>query len=311
VTEPAAEKGAGLGLTLVLVAAVLFSFKGILAKLIYAEGVDVPTLLALRFAIALPLVWIIAARAGMGRRPPTGPELLAVMVGGAIGFGLAPIFDFIALELIHVSVERVLLFTFPAFVVLYDSIRLRRPPTVRQWQALVITQVGIVLTMGGLDVDLLLENLAGSLWAVASAAVYAIYLMVNQRYGRQFGAARFTAWGMTAGTATAFLYFIVQEPLAALAVTPLAYGYIAVISAFCTVIPMVMLTEGIRRVGAARAALLSTAGPPFTVAMAALILGETLTVQQIAGGCVVILGVLVLEGRVRLPRLRAAAVPGD
>ena len=67
---------------------------------------------------------------------------------------------------------------------------------------------------------------------------------------------------------------------------------------FSTVVPMIMFTEGIKRIGAARASLVSTVGPPWTVALAAVVLGETFTLQQVAGGALVILGVLALEGRV-------------
>lgn len=286
------------GVALVLGAAVIFSFKGILAKLLYAEGVSVPTLLALRFAIALPLVWLIARRANPSRRPPTGSELAAVAIGGVLGFGLAPIADFVALALIDVSIERVILFSFPAFVLLFESARVRRAPGARQWLALALTQAGIVFTMGGVDVAKVVANLEGSAWAVASAALYAVYLMVNQAHGRTLGAARFTALGMSAGAAAIFVYFLAVEPVSALGVSALSWLYLVVMAVVSTVVPMIMFTEGIRRIGAARASLVSTVGPPWTVALAALVLGETFTAQQGLGGALVILGVLALEGRI-------------
>ncbi|MBM3585746.1 MAG: DMT family transporter [Alphaproteobacteria bacterium] len=294
--EPA-RAGATSGVALVLGAAIAFSFKGILAKLLYAEGVSVPTLLALRFAVGLPLVWLIARRTAPSRRPPTGAELAAVAIGGVLGFGLAPITDFIALALIDVSIERVILFSFPAFVLLFDSVRRRALPGARQWLALGLTQAGVVLTMGGFDLAKVMANLEGSLWAIASAAFYAVYLMVNQAHGRTLGAARFTALGMTAGTATVAVYFLALKPIAALNVSLVAWAYVVAIAVFCTVVPMIMFTEGIKRIGAARASLVATIGPPWTVALAALVLGETFTVQQAAGGALVILGVLALEGR--------------
>ncbi len=293
----APERAGGTGILLVLGAAIVFSFKGILAKLLYEEGVSVPALLALRFGIAVPLVWLIAVRTAPWKRPPTGAELAAVAIGGLLGFGLAPIADFIALALIDVSIERVILFSFPAFVLLFDSFRQRRAPGPRQWAALALTQAGVVLTMGGFDLAKVMANLQGSVWAVLSAALYAVYLMVNQAHGRTLGAARFTALGMTAGGVAIFVYFIASEPVTALAVTPLAWLYLVTMAVVSTVVPMIMFTEGIKLIGAARASLVSTVGPPFTVAAAALVLGETFTAQQAAGGALVILGVLALEGR--------------
>ncbi|MSP83943.1 MAG: DMT family transporter [Alphaproteobacteria bacterium] len=291
---------------MVLAAAAIFSFKGVLAKLVYAEGVGVPALLAVRFALSVPLTWAIALGLGMAKRPPTGRELLAIAIGGSLGYGAAPIADFIALELIAVSVERVLLFTFPAFVVLFDALWQRRPPTGRQWAALGTTQIGIVFVVGGFNVAEVLRNLEGAAWAVLSAALFAIYLMVNQTYGRTLGALRFTALAMTSGGAAIFVYFLAAAPISTLVMTPLAYLYLAVMTVFSTVVPMFMMTEGIKRIGAARAALISTIGPPWTVVLAAIILGETLTLMQGLGGAIVILGVLVLESRVRWPFARRA-----
>ncbi|MEX2647883.1 MAG: DMT family transporter [Alphaproteobacteria bacterium] len=305
----AAAKAARTGVALVLGAAVIFSFKGILAKLLYAEGVSVPTLLALRFAIALPLVWLIARRTNPSKRPPTGAELAAVAIGGVLGFGLAPIADFISLALIDVSIERVILFSFPAFVLLFESVRVRRPPSARQWLALALTQTGIVLTMGGFDVAKVIANLEGSAWAIASAACYAVYLMVNQAHGRTLGAARFTALGMSAGSAAILLYFLAEEPIAALGVSTLSWVYLAVMAVFSTVVPMIMFTEGIKRIGAARASLVATVGPPWTVALAAIVLGESFTLQQGLGGALVILGVLALESRIAWRGAKPAKAP--
>ncbi len=125
--EPPAVGSARGGVILVLCAAAIFSFKGVLAKLIYAEGVGVPALLALRFAMSVPLTWAIAFAIGMTRRPPTGRELAAVVLGGALGYGAAPIADFIALDLIAVSIERVVLRPPPGEV----RARARPPPRAR------------------------------------------------------------------------------------------------------------------------------------------------------------------------------------
>jgi drug/metabolite transporter (DMT)-like permease len=52
---------------------------------------------------------------------------------------------------------------------------------------------------------------------------------------------------------------------------------------------------GLPRVGAARAALLSTWEPVVTVLLAVLILGDRLSVVQILGGVLVILAVLLVQ----------------
>jgi drug/metabolite transporter (DMT)-like permease len=51
---------------------------------------------------------------------------------------------------------------------------------------------------------------------------------------------------------------------------------------------------GLRRLGPARAATLSTVEPLFTVVFAAIVLGERLSPLQLGGGLVILLGVLIV-----------------
>jgi drug/metabolite transporter (DMT)-like permease len=53
---------------------------------------------------------------------------------------------------------------------------------------------------------------------------------------------------------------------------------------------------GLPRVGASRAALLSTWEPVVTVMLAAVILGDRLSVVQVIGGLLVLLAVVVVQG---------------
>ena len=52
--------GAAGAIALIVLAQLVLASKGIFAKVLYAEGVGVVTLIALRGAIALPLFWAFA-----------------------------------------------------------------------------------------------------------------------------------------------------------------------------------------------------------------------------------------------------------
>jgi drug/metabolite transporter (DMT)-like permease len=56
-----------------------------------------------------------------------------------------------------------------------------------------------------------------------------------------------------------------------------------------------MQAEGVRRVGAQRAAIGSTVGPPTTIVLAALFLGERLNGWQLAGSAMIVVSVLMLS----------------
>ena len=60
-------------------------------------------------------------------------------------------------------------------------------------------------------------------------------------------------------------------------------------------LPGLMQAEGVRRVGAQRAAIGSTVGPPTTIVLAALFLGERLNGWQLLGSALIVVSVLLLS----------------
>lgn len=298
-----------IGIFCVVVSALALALKGILAKYIFAEGVDVATLLAIRYTLALPMIaavaiYITGSPAALKMAPR---DFVMAMLAGLVGYYVAGVLDFTALTMIDVSVERVLLFSFPVFVLVLDSMRRRRPPPPRQYVALVLAETGIVLVMGVADLDVFLANLEGGLWAIASAFVFAIYYMMNQALGPRLGSARMAMSAIIGATLGTDLHFLITTPVENLATGWVAFGWIAVMALFCSVVPFLLITEGIRRVGASRSALISTVGPVATLVLAWLLLDETMAWEQLAGAALVIASILALEGR--LPRWGSRKAP--
>lgn len=293
-----------IGIACVLLSAVTLALKGIFAKYIFAEGVDVVTVLALRNALAFPMLllvgmWLVG---GFKRLAMAPRDLAMAMAAGLVGYWLASLLDFHALTMIDVSVERVLLFSFPVFVLILEALRSRRLPPPRQVMALIGAEAGIVLVMGATDAELFLANLEGGLWAIASAFVFSFYYMMNQHLGPRLGSARLALAAVGGAVLGTCGQFLLTRPLSALDISGPAWGWTAAMAFFCSVVPFLAITEGIRRVGASRSALISTVGPVATLVLAAILLGERLTATQLGGAALVFVAILSLEGR--LPRRR-------
>ena len=62
-----------------------------------------------------------------------------------------------------------------------------------------------------------------------------------------------------------------------------------------TVLPVIMLAEGMCRIGSSNAAMISSIGPISTIFMGAIFLGEPVTALQLAGAALVLIGVLVIS----------------
>ena len=112
---------------MVAAAAILFASKGLFAKALYHRDVGFELLVAVRAVIAMPLFAWIAVRAnapaqvinngGSGPLPVRGRAVLAAVIAGITCYYVGAMVDFWALTLIDASIERVLLFSYPAMVV--------------------------------------------------------------------------------------------------------------------------------------------------------------------------------------------------
>jgi len=110
----------------------LFATKGVLIKLTYAKGVDPETLLGMRLGIALPVyvaigIMSIRDRAKQGRSLPTRRQVIATALVGVLGYYIASYADFLGLQYISAQFERMILFTFPLFVVLFGALFFGQP----------------------------------------------------------------------------------------------------------------------------------------------------------------------------------------
>ncbi len=136
-------------------AAILFASKGLFAKALYQRGVGFELLVTVRALLAMPLfIWFARAlqpRRPCGRAPASHAPIAAAALAGIIGYYVGAMVDFWALELIDASIERVLLFSYPALVVLISSFMRRRAPERRMVFAMLVTYVGIFFAMGGVD----------------------------------------------------------------------------------------------------------------------------------------------------------------
>ena len=110
-------------------------------------------------------------------------------------------------------------------------------------------------------------------------------------------AARFT--GYASGTACVFviLQFLMVRDLEALDLPLPVYGYGACMAIVCTVLPLWMMAEGVRRIGASQSSLLSSIGPVATIVLAAILLDEPVTIVQVCGAALVLSGVWLVGTR--------------
>ena len=300
----AAKRSLSIGLACALGAAVFFSAKAIFIKLIYAHGVDATTTFALRMMVALPFFLALgwwcgtAGLKSIGRRDWWG-----MAACGLLGFYLSSYLDFIGLTYIPASLERLILFLYPTFVVLLSWAIFRTKLTAAQAMSLVLSYSGVLLCVwDNLRIEGDPSGLAiGVAFTLTSAFTYACYVVASARIVPRVGSMRFTSYASSVACGFSIAHFFVTHGAESLVVPGIVYAYALGMGTVSTVLPILLVAEALRRLGANQVALISTLGPIATLAMAALILGEKITATQMGGAALVIAGVMLVSLRRQSP----------
>lgn len=288
------------GFALAAAGAVLFSAKAIIVKLAYRWQVDPATLIAMRMLVALPFfaaaAWWIGRRAPMVWRPG---DRLQVVVLGLLGYYLASYLDFLGLQYISAGLERIILYLNPTLVLLISALALRRPVRRHEVIALAITYLGVFLVFAH-DVRVEGANVPlGGLLVFASALSYAVYLVVSGQLVKRLGPVRLTAWASIVASLACIAQALVLDA-GALLVQPAPVWWLSLLNGtLCTVLPVFLVMFAIDRIGSAAAAQTGMLGPVSTIALGALLLGETVSGTQVLGTAIVLAGIFFLTRQQR------------
>jgi len=283
------------GIACVIASAAAFGTMAILARIAYASGIDTPTLLALRFAIAAAAMLAIAFVRHTSL--PRGSLLGGVVLLGAVGYGGQAFSFFTALTLIPAAIVALLLYLHPALVALLSAVLLHERLTTVKRAALALALVGTVLTIapalgGSATAQSGGRVVAGIAFAVAAAVFYSFYIIAAAWLGRRVAAQPMS----TVVIASAAGVFVAATLVRGPAWPQSTAGWLAVlaIALVSTVAAITLYFAGLERVGPTRAATLSTLEPVVTVTLAAFLLGETIAPVQIAGGALILIAVALI-----------------
>ena len=287
---------AGIGAA--VLGAALFSTKPILIKFAYAEGIDALTLLALRMLLSLPFYVVIGAFVWK-KAPSLSPVVLAaIAANGLLGYFLASYLDFLALEDITAQLERLVLFTYPIFVVFLGAFFFGQP--LRRWTlpAVVVAYAGLAsVFVGNMQHAGGDHIMRGTLLVAGAALCFSLFQLFGRRLVDRVGAALYTSIAMTSAGFGLLTHFVVMRPLADLVVPTPVLGIAFCIALLSTVAPSYLVNYALGRIGADGTAMVGNAGPLFTMGMAAVLLGEPFGPLELTGTALVIGGMVLFSRR--------------
>jgi len=276
-----------------------FSGKAIIVKLSYLYGVDAVTVIMYRMLFALPFfiaMGLWAERQAMARENPlTRRDVIDIVGLGFVGYYLSSYLDFLGLQYITASLERLILYLNPTLVMLLGWVLYKKPIRPIRILAMGVSYCGVLLvfahelTLSGANVAL------GGVLILASAISYAVYLLYSGELVKRIGSLRLVGWATSVACVCCIAQFLLLRPLSAAAV-PVEVLWLGVLNAVvCTVAPVLMVMMAIERIGAALTAQTGMIGPMSTIALGVLLLDEPLNLWIGVGTLLVLSGVFIVS----------------
>lgn len=286
--------------------ALSYSLSSVVGKDLLA-ALGAASLLFWRFGIASVVLWIAVAlwhRKG-------GPDPLAVPRWRSLGigmlFGAMVYIGFVSLKYLDVSVYIVIVYMYPALVVVGSSLFGHHKASALTWASLGVVMVGVVLTVPELFGGVGHISGLGVALVVLQAFMMAAFMIISGRVlPRHIDGVVSASWNVLGG---------------ALAMAPLAFGggfvvphgprlvsEVLLFALVPTVIANVCFFRAMRNILPSVVAMIMTAEVALAMVWSVLFLHETVTGIKIVGAAVVIVGVLLAQWvNVREARLAPSA----
>lgn len=285
------------GILIGILGIVLFSSKAVMVKLAYNYQVDAITVLFLRMLFSFPFYLTIAIiySKKTSHTALVKTDYYWVIFFGVVGYYLSSYFDFLGLQYIKASLERIILFVYPTIIILFNKLFFKKTINFTQTIAILLTYIGIVITFWGEVAISGNQTYLGAFFILLCAITYAAYLVGSGWLIPKFGVLKFTAYVMMVSCVCVFIHFGLFSKIDIYSLQYEVYLLGFLIAIFATVIPSFLVSEAINRINSSNFAVIAGFGPISTIILAGIFLNEVLSFLQLFGALIVIFSILLVS----------------
>lgn len=290
--ESKASNDALVGALFVLASGVGFGSVTVLARIAFEGGSNAPTSLALRFGLAAGIFWLLLLARRQARRLP--PSRIAAFALMGLLFAAGSTASFMSVERIPASLSALVFYIYPAIVTAGSALAFGTRFSLAQLGILVAAVSGCALTVDLQTGDI---DALGLGLALVTPCFYSGYVLIGSRATMGVAPLHASAWIISFAAPLMLLLGITGAFGDRLTADISARGWFAIagLTIFSTVISISTFLAGMARLDPFRASILSTVEPVVSVILAALLLSERLTPQQILGGAVIVSSTIALQ----------------
>lgn len=223
------------------------------------------------------------------RRLPRGSWWWKSLVLGTLNMGAFFALVYLAAQLLPTSVASTIMATSPIVMMAFAWSLLAERPRALPLAGAVVGIVGVCVMLltsaGGID-------LIGVLASVAAMLMSSIGYVLTKRWSTDVEVLSLTSWQLIAGGVVLVPFAIAVEgsPPALSPETLLGFGYVSIVA---TAVAFGAWFSGLRHLSAGTVGLIGLLNPVTGVLLGTIVAGETLTVQQVLGLFLVLLGILL------------------
>lgn len=298
------SKAEKIAIFFILLSSMLFSFRSILVKFAYEYGISTTDLLYYRFLFTLPLIWSFAffyKKKEFFTRICNWKIAINTFLAGFFGYYLATLFDFYSLEKMNVNVNRVILYTFPIYVIFWNAILSKSYPKREDIINFVLIEICLLFAIDIFSEDFLQTSKTGIFFAFLAAISYSFYYVFNRQIGQKIGSILFTTYSLSFSFFFVSIHFfaIYDHQINLSILSNEALVIIISMAFFCTFLPLLLISEAISLIGSNRSAIINSFGPVISIILSFIILGEIMNFTQILGVGTVLLLLYRIETKKR------------
>jgi len=268
------------------VAAILFGLTGVFGELIQSDA----TVITLGRAVFAVLALVLFARAS--RRPIARGMTrvrLAMLAGAGLLLTVHWVTFFVSVKVGGIAIATLGFASFPAFIVLFESLVLRQRVQRAEWMMVLLVTAGLVLVTPSFDFSD--RGAIGMIWGLVSGFSFAMLAVANRHAAAGVDPLQVAGWQNL--TVALVLLPFAFAPLAAASATD--WLWLLLLGVFCTGLSHYLFVSSLTTLSARSAGLIIALEPVYAVVFAWALFDQAPTVRM-ATGALLIVAAIVWSG---------------
>lgn len=279
-----------MGFIQIILSGMCFGALGFFGKTAYERGILPGELLSLRYSLSAIMMGLAILVTNPSSLKLSRFQVVSSLLLGVFGYALFSSLFFIALTGLSASLSVLLLYTYPVMVAVMSQFILKEHLGKLGILSLVVVSLGIVGLVWG---EWAVSQPKFLLCGIGSAFFYALYIMYSRKYLSDVPAMPSSFYvQLGAGAVLSLIHF--QTLARPMEILTFHAPLILSMAVICSFMAMTLFLAGLSKITSSEASILSTTEPLFGVLIATLFLKEKLTLIQMGGGVLILLGMVIL-----------------